>query len=105
MADEIPRTFLDELREITGDVVPDFADTLRQIDPRVQEMLSTFVLDAITKSEGNAQVHIEYMMSSMLWWFLIGREHALRGYPSPIHRTEGVDDEVPDDISDLDRDA
>ncbi len=105
MADEIPRTFQDELREITGDVVPDFADTLRQVDPKVQEMLSTFVLDSITKSEGDAQVLIEYMMSSMLWWFLIGREHALRGYPSPIERSEGVDPDVPDDIADLDRDS
>lgn len=101
MTDPIPRTFLDELKEIAGDLVPDLSTTFPQMPEDVGRYLREIIVRLFEMSGEDVDELLMHLSSLVAWWFMMGREHAIRGYPPPVGKSDEDDDIVPDDIRDL----
>jgi hypothetical protein len=88
----MPTTLFEELRELIGDVHQDFAATLAEGDPDVYGLMYGLVIEAMT-SDRPDDAKVGDIATTMMWWFLLGREHQQRGFPAPLpRRDEGVDE-------------
>ena len=97
------KTFSQEFRECAGDVIDDFRPTFEDlVDQDLIDKLKSAALGTIISCGANPAELTRQLVSMQFAFFLVGREHAQRGYASPIGRgvSEGVSS-VPDDISDL----
>lgn len=104
------RRLIDEFREIIEDVVPDFAASFADVDEEVAMTMEEIVYRIFTETDPtSADAGISeslHNMAAMLYWmFLVGREHAARGYSSPATRSGAAHPLVPDDLSGLEEGA
>ena len=95
--------FLEEFDEVAADVAMDYRVTMRDLDEEVGRRVNDYLIEMIRIADGDAPETIRHLMSGMLWMFMLGREHAIRGYPSPVpRRSDPADSWVPDTIAGLD---
>jgi hypothetical protein len=93
-----PARFLDEFQEVAGDVAMDFRTTMTDLDAEVGHRVNDFVLELLRLGEDDPGETVRNLMSGMMWMFMVGREHGLRGYPSPVPRGDG-ESWIPDTVA------
>lgn len=94
-----PRRFLEEFTEVFVDLQFDLSSTILELDPEVGRRVNHVVAELFKQGNGNPEKTMELFRTSFMWYFMAGREHALRGYASPVPKTDaGSDGWVPDDI-------
>lgn len=97
------RPFVEELREIVGDMIEDYRTTMDEISVPTREFMQKHVLLILDRPGATSQEVIEALGDTLMWMILLGREHAARGYSSPIRKDDtDIDDLVGDDeLADL----
>ena len=99
-------TFQEEFNEVVIDVVADFTGTFEDFTSQelIDQLKEAVRVQIVTFGADPAEL-IRQLVSMQFVFMLIGREHQLRGYPSPIGRDPGQVSElarsVPDNIADL----
>lgn len=101
MTEPIPRTLLDELKEIAGDLAPDLTATFPDMPEDVGRYIRQTIVELFRMSGDDVDLLLQHLSSLVMWLFMVGREHAIRGYPPPVGKSDHDDGIVPDDISDL----
>ena len=98
----LPSSFLEEIRDLTGDVLEDYGQSILTIDPDVHAYYRRLTLDLL-RSGRDINLIIDDVATGFVWMLLLGREHALRGLPAPVPREDAhAADLIRDqDISDL----
>lgn len=99
---QIPRTFLDEFVEVCGDIQLDLKHSIKDLDEEVGRRVKLAALELFKLAGGDPTRTLDNIMSAMLWMFMAGREHAVRGFPAPVGKDDRDDDGwVPDTIAGL----
>lgn len=75
--------FLREFVEVITDLQTDLRESMTDMDPVVCQRVTEYVIALFKAAEGDAVEAVKNLMSGMLWMFMAGREHAVRGYASP----------------------
>ncbi len=93
--------FRRQFNEVMQDVAMDMGVTLFDVDHTVARRVWDATLE-LMKTGGDVELALRNLMSGMLWMFVAGREHALRGYADPVPRADTVGDGwVPDTVAEL----
>jgi hypothetical protein len=82
----VPNRFLAEFQDVAGQVPVDLSTTLAHLDPGVGLRVGELLLEALEMAENDIEEAAGYVMTTLLWFFMVGREHALRGYQEPVIR-------------------
>lgn len=95
----LPSTMMEQIDEILADLGTNTVDSLVDMDdPAMLQIARTAFLCLTHAEDPNARRATRRLASSMLWMFMIGREHHKRGYPSPAIRHVANTDPTPDYI-------
>ena len=99
------RKLVDEIREIMEDIVPDYARTFAHVDADVDSLLKEVLYRCFSDADpsapdGGIDEAVQAVEAVVLWFFLVGREHARRNYTAPAPKVS-TSDIVPDDPSSL----
>lgn len=104
---QVPGTFYEEFRELAGDLPQDLEHTFTDLDPEVGKVVRLTILEIFKRADAepdeakSMEMLFRDLSSLVLWTFMLGREHAARGYPPPVGKSDTNDDVFPDDIRDL----
>lgn len=99
---QIPRTFLDEFVEVCGDIQLDLKHSIKDLDEEVGRRVKASALELFKLAGGDPARTLDNIMSAMLWMFMAGREHAVRGFPAPVAKADPDNDGwVPDTVAGL----
>jgi hypothetical protein len=98
----LPRSVLEEVKAILEDVHEDFGRSILVTNQELHTFFRGLALDML-RSKREPNLMIDDFATSFLWFILIGREHAIRGYDAPLPRddAEGKDLITDDAISRL----
>ena len=98
----LPRSFLEEIKALYGDVHEDYAHSILGTDPEVHAFFRTFVIGTMSSGR-DPNLIIDDLATSFVWMIMLGREHATQGLPAPVPRddVEGLDLITDDQISQL----
>jgi hypothetical protein len=91
-----PRSTVDEIRELFGDIHEDFGQTILEADPLLHNLMLSIVKALLESGRTLNQVAND-LATQFTWMLLIGREHALRGYGSPLPRKDDFSAEMVSD--------
>lgn len=99
------RSTFEELSEIIEDVLPDYARSFAHVDAKVDALLKELLYRIFRSADSSApdggiEESLGNIEALLYWFFLIGREHALRGYVAPAPKS-GISPGIPDNIQDL----
>jgi hypothetical protein len=86
-----------EFHEVAADVIVDYGSTMLDLDEQVGSRVNDFVIQLIRLGEQDEERVVFNLLSGALWMFRLGREHAGRGYGSPVPRGDG-ESEIPDTL-------
>lgn len=96
----VPKTFLDEFTEVFGDLELDLSKTIFDLDEEVGRRCKAYAVELFRLANGDPARTLDNIMSGMLWMFMAGREHAARGFPAPVPKSDpGTDGWVPDTLA------
>lgn len=98
-ADRKPSKLLAELQEIMHDLLPDYTTTFLDFDRDTAQVARTVAIQSLQQGRDDVEKGLQAVTAMFLWWFLLGREHALRGYAAPIKHAETTEGLVPDSIA------
>lgn len=98
----VPRSVLEEVKAIIEDVHEDFGHSILVTNQELHTYFRGLALDML-RSGREPNLMLDDFATGFLWMILIGREHAIRGYDSPLPRDdqEGKDLITDDMISNL----
>jgi hypothetical protein len=98
----LPETqFHAQFLEIVGDVLMDYGVTLLDVDREVGKRMERMVIE-LFKISSDPGAAIQNINTAMFWMFMIGREHAARGYAAPVPRRDSTGDGwVPENLADV----
>ncbi len=97
-----PRSVLEEIQAVLEDVHEDFGRSILVTNQDVHTFFRKLAVDLLT-SKRELNLMLDDFATTFLWFILVGREHAIRGYDPPLPRDdqEGKDLITDDAISKL----
>ncbi len=82
-------TFEQEFAEIADDLVYDLAHTFRDVPETMQIKVNQYVASLFVEGRDHPAKIVSDLSAALMWFFLAGREHAIRGYASPVGKSGG----------------
>lgn len=93
---ELPRSVLDEIKGLIGELNEDFGHSILVTNEELHTFFRQLTIDML-QSGRDLNLVVDDFATNMFWMVLIGREHAIRGFDSPLPR---ADKDAEDLISD-----
>lgn len=93
-----PSKLLQEIQECMEDLLPDYNSTFLDFDADTARVARNVAIEAFKQGKNDPERGLKAITAMFLWWFLLGREHATRGYKAPIRRSESTEGLVPDTV-------
>jgi hypothetical protein len=85
-----PSRFLDEFQEVAGEITIDLDLTIAHLDKEVGSLVAGLLIHVMDVGDEEPGEAVRNVMSVMLWLFIMGREHANRGYGEPVQPAHGA---------------
>lgn len=99
MDDELETGFPEELQEALTDVIRECWRRMGDVDPRALRFFHTYAESTLHAVVGPDDTKEGQLSTAFFFMFMAGREHALRGFRTPIPK-EDMPDEMPLELED-----
>jgi hypothetical protein len=94
---ELPRSVLEEIKSVIGEVHEDFGRSILDTNEELHTFFRQLTIDML-QSGRDINLIVDDFATNMFWMVLIGREHAIRGFGSPLPREDkDAEDLISDD--------